>query len=182
MILLFLLLFGFLNGWFPSVQKSSPVTPDSVSGRPIFTLKTDPQQLERLINDQLKESGDDKISFQVAIDQKVVLSGNYKLLFTGIPFSMTFEPSVSNGDILLKEAEVKLSGLDLPDEEVLQFFKNSSNLPEWVVIQPDRRQITIDPSKIAVMDGMVMRADTIDLGNDTIIFSIYEESESESGQ
>ncbi|RYM02171.1 DUF2140 family protein [Sporolactobacillus sp. THM7-7] len=173
-ILMILLLFGLITGWFSGGDEAVRVSPNQPDGAAIFTVQANKNQLETMINEQLSKQQDEKLSYHVAIGHQVTLNGSFKLLFTGIPFSITFNPKVSQGNIILKEADVELGGLKLPDEEVLSFLKSGGDFPKWVVIQPSKRQVYLDLSKIEIQDGMSVRAKTINLAEGNIALTIHQ--------
>lgn len=166
-------LFGLLTGGL----SSNSVTPGGLQpgskNAAIFTVKANKQQLETLINDQIRSNKNSRLTYQVSIGNQVALNGRYRLLFTGIPFSLTFNPVVSNGDILLKESEVKLGSIKLPDQQVLSFLKAGSKFPKWVVIQPDKRQVYINLTSVKIQNGMYLRAKTIDLPKNDVSFTVH---------
>lgn len=127
-----------------------------------------------MINDQIRGNQNGRLSYQVSIGDHVVLKGNYKLLFTGIPFTLTFDPVVSHGAILLKESDVQLGGLKLPDKEVLNFLKISAGFPDWVVFQPDKKQIYIDLAKTSIQKGLYFQAETINLPKNIVSFTVHQ--------
>lgn len=139
----------------------------------IFTVQANKQQLETLINDQIHTDKNARLSYRVAIGDQVALNGNYRLLFTGIPFSLTFNPVVSHGDIILKESEVKLGSIRLPDKQVLSFLKAGSQFPKWVIIQPDKRQIYINLTAVQIQQGLYLQAEKIDLPKNIVSFTVH---------
>lgn len=173
-LLAILLLTGLLTNGFTARSTLPAKVQDTAKGQPIFTVQANKQQLETLINRQMKNSKDHKLTYQVAIGNQVELKGTYRLLFTGIPFLLKFNPSVSNGDIVLKESEVKLGRIRLPDQEVLGFLKVGTNFPKWVIIRPSERQVYINLSQIKMQGGMFLRAKSIDLANNDVSFNVYQ--------
>lgn len=140
----------------------------------VFTIQAEKAQLQRLINERFAKKDDQKLSYRVTIGDRVTLSGDFRLLFTGIPFSLTFIPRVSGGDVILRETDVKLGKVRLPDEEVLAFLQSGADLPKWIVIQPKERQIYVKLTDVQVQKGLYLRADTINLPDNQIIFSVHE--------
>jgi Uncharacterized protein conserved in bacteria len=169
-----LLLAGFLTQGF-SANSALPVkVQDAAKGQPIFTVQANKQQLETMINHQMNGTKDSKLTYQVLIGDQVELKGTYRLLFTGIPFSLKFNPTVSNGDIVLKESEVKLGSIRLPDQEVLGFLKAGNSFPSWVLIRPNQRQVYINLSQIKMQGGLFLRAKTMDLPHNDVSFNVYQ--------
>ncbi|MDN3955734.1 YpmS family protein [Sporolactobacillus laevolacticus] len=160
------------NG-FSSKDGALPRT-DRTQGQAIFSVQANKQQLENMINDQIDSNQNKRLSYHVDIGDQLVLNGKYKLLFTAIPFSLTFTPGVQNGDVVLKETNVKLGSLPLPDKQVLSFLKSGSDFPKWVVIQPNKRQIYINLTQVQVQQGLYLRAETINLPHNDVTFSVHQ--------
>ncbi|RYL93126.1 DUF2140 family protein [Sporolactobacillus sp. THM7-4] len=170
------LIFGLLTDWFSGGQPVN-VPPHRSAGQAVFTVQANKKQLEAMINSQINKDLDPRLSYSVKINDQLILSGKYKLLFTAIPFSITFDPAVSQGNIILKEADVKLGSLKLPDKEVLNFLKSGSGFPKWVIIQPDQQQIYIDLTQVEIQKGLSLQAKTINLAEDTISFTVHQKPE-----
>ncbi|CAM3150956.1 uncharacterized protein YpmS [Sporolactobacillus spathodeae] len=149
---------------------------DRQTNRAIFSVQANKEQLQSLINQQIADNRDKRLSYHVAIGDQVVLKGSYKLLFTGIPFSLSFEPVVSNGDIILKETGVRLGDVKLPDEEVLAFLKSGTKFPKWVAIQPAKKQVYLNLTRVQVQKGLYLRAETINLPQNIVSFSVHQKS------
>jgi uncharacterized protein YpmS len=147
---------------------------DKSRSEAIFTVQANRQQLESLINNQIRSAENDRLTYHVTIGKHLVLKGHFRLLFTGIPFSLTFDPKVSHGDIILKEADVKIGSLNLPDKEVLSFLKAGTDFPEWVVINPNHREIYINLTQVKIQDGLYLRAETINLP-DEVSFTVHQQ-------
>ncbi|QAA23102.1 DUF2140 domain-containing protein [Sporolactobacillus terrae] len=168
-----IIVMGKLTNGFSSSDTPEPQT-DRTKGQAIFTVQANKQQLENMINDQIDSGANKRLSYHVSIGEQIVLEGKYKLLFTAIPFSLSFQPKVASGDIILKETAVKLGSIPLPDQEVLSFFKSGSNFPKWVVIQPNKRQIYINLTQVEVQKDLYLRAKTIDLPHNDVSFSVHQ--------
>ncbi|MCQ2008749.1 MAG: YpmS family protein [Sporolactobacillus sp.] len=164
---------GMLTNGFSATDSPTPQT-DRTEGKAIFSVQANKQQLENMINDQIDSNGNNRLTYHIDIGDQVVLNGKYKLLFTAIPFSLTFTPSVSNGDIVLKETDVKLGSIPLPDKQVLSFLKSGSKFPKWVAIQPNKRQIYINLTDVQVQKGLYLRAQTINLAKNDVTFSVHQ--------
>lgn len=173
-IVVFITLAVSLTGGFSRNETAPDNLLDQSKGAAIFTVQADKSQLEALINDQLRSSKNDRLDYRVVINRQFVIKGNYRLLFTGIPFTLTFNPTVSHGDIILNETDVKIGSLSLPDKEVLRFLKMGTDFPEWVVIRPEQRQIYIDLTKVEIQDGLYLRAKSIHLP-DEVSFTVHRQ-------
>ncbi|MCO7176847.1 YpmS family protein [Sporolactobacillus kofuensis] len=168
-----LVIVGMITNGFSTKDAPLPRT-DRTQGHAIFSVQANKQQLENMINDQIDSNRNKRLSYHVDINDQLVLNGKYKLLFTAIPFSLTFTPTVSNGDVVLKETNVKLGSLPLPDKQVLSFLKSGSKFPKWVVIQPNKRQIYINLTRVQVQKGLYLRAETMNLPKNDVTFSVHQ--------
>ncbi|MFT8318702.1 MAG: YpmS family protein [Sporolactobacillus sp.] len=167
---------AFLTGGF-STSKTSPenFTSQQTSDA-IFTVQANKKQLQSMINQQIADNKDKRLNYHVEIGDQVVLKGSYRLLFTGIPFSLSFAPEVNNGDIILKETNVRLGNLKLPDQEVLAFLKSGTRFPKWVVIQPSKRQVYINLTRVQVQKGLYLHAETINLPGNDVSFTVHQKA------
>jgi uncharacterized protein YpmS len=171
-LLVVLLLFVFLTGFF------APKTPlpkaEKGSSPAIFTVQANKKQLETLINESIQANSTKKLNYRVSIGNQVELKGSYRLLFTAIPFSLSFSPQVSGGDVILRETSVKIGSVRLPDRAVLGFLKSGTNFPKWVLIQPQQRQVYLNLTKAEIQDGFYLRAKSIDLPHNVIAFTVHQ--------
>ncbi|MCL1630700.1 YpmS family protein [Sporolactobacillus sp. CPB3-1] len=172
-LLALLVFFAFLTNGFSSPDSPTPHV-NRTKGQAIFSVQANKQQLENMINDQIDSGNNKRLSYHVNIGDQLVLNGKYKLLFTAIPFSLTFTPKVSDGDLVLKETDVKLGSIPLPDKQVLSFLKMGSKFPKWVVIQPEQRQVYIHLTDVEVQKGLYLRAQTVNLPNNEVSFSVHQ--------
>lgn len=175
-VLALVVLMAFLTGGFSASNQSPENFTSQQTSDAIFTVQANKKQLQSMINQQIADSKDKRLSYHVAIGDQVVLKGSYRLLFTGIPFSLTFVPKVSNGDIILKETNVRLGDMKLPDEEVLAFLKSGTRFPKWVVVQPSKRQIYINLTKIQVQKGLYLHAETINLPGNDVSLTVHQKA------
>ncbi|MFT8362861.1 MAG: YpmS family protein [Sporolactobacillus sp.] len=166
----------YLSAGFSGEQATPESYSDQQTNRAIFSVQANKTQLQSLINQQITDSGDKRLSYHVEIGDQVVLKGSYKLLFTGIPFSLAFKPIVSNGDVVLRETSVRLGDVKLPDEEVLAFLKSGTKFPKWVAIQPAKKQVYLNLTRVQVQKGLYLRAEVINLPKNIVSFSVHQKN------
>ena len=100
--------------------------------------------------------------------------GDLKLFGLGIPFTMNFNPAVDKqGNIVLKEKDVKLGGFNLPESQVLKFIKVGANLPSWVYVYPNQKEIYIHLNSVVIKDRFYLKAEEIDIPKNKIIFHMF---------
>jgi uncharacterized protein YpmS len=143
---------------------------------PMFTVSTTKQQLESLANQQLKEYND-KGSLKYVLDlqkKDVVLKGAITLIGYQVPYEMKFTPKVvEGGNLMLNQHSIRLGLFNLPVDRVLEYVKQSADLPDWVKILPDKKKVYIALEDIRIEDRFYLQARQFDLKNNHIQFSVY---------
>ncbi|WP_146551895.1 YpmS family protein [Rummeliibacillus sp. SL167] len=108
----------------------------------------------RLISSSMKGS---KIPVKMYINEEdVILSGTLPVFDMDLPIVMTFEPTIEEGNLLLKQKTVEVGMLDIPPATALKLLKDSVDLPSWMVIQPKEEQIYLNLTEmdIPLSDGL----------------------------
>lgn len=142
---------------------------------PVFTISADKNELTKLVNQKLNKKKEGNITYQVNIQNDVRINGNISVFGGKIPFIMAFDPQVTkSGEVVLKETTFRLGRVALPEDEVLNFIKTGTNLPNWVTIEPYKKQIDVNLSKYPIQNSFYLKADKIDLKTNTITFSVYQ--------
>jgi len=117
-------------------------------------VHTTPKDFEnmanRLIESSMKTS---KIPVKMYVDQEVKLQSTLTVFEMDLPITMTFEPSIEDGNLLLKQKTVEVGMLDIPPKTALKLLKDSVDLPDWMVIQPKEEQIYLNLTKMNVPLG-----------------------------
>ncbi|MBU5210039.1 MULTISPECIES: YpmS family protein [Heyndrickxia] len=136
-------------------------------------VKSNKKDLTNLINHYIqKENLNGPIDYSVNLDNEVELFGTMQIFSEDVQLKMTFEPvALKNGDLLLKQKSILIGDLNLPVSYVLKFIQKSYKLPEWVTIVPNEEVIYVGLHDLKV-NNMTVRANTFDLENDDIEFSL----------
>lgn len=117
-------------------------------------VHTTPKDFEnmanRLIESSMKTS---KIPVTMSIDQDVKLQSTLTVFEMNLPIAMTFEPTIVDGNLLLKQKTVEVGMLDIPPNTALKLLKDSVDLPSWMVIQPNEEQIYLNLTEMHVPLG-----------------------------
>ena len=109
-----------------------------------------------------------------ASNQMVLFEGEYVLLGQKIPLYIYFQPSkLDDGSVLLTVSEVSAGTLGLPRAEILTYLKKNYKLPDFISVDVEASSILIQTTVITNNLGIYVKANTIDLYNDQIIFDIY---------
>ena len=91
------------------------------------------------------------------------------------PLYIYFQPSkLENGNILLTVKDFSVGTFQIPQRMVLQLLSKNKNIPEFIQISPKQSTITIVLPEIDNDFGIYVKANTIDLYNDKIVFDLYQ--------
>lgn len=104
----------------------------------------------RLISSSMKDS---KIPVKMYVNEDVTLSGTLPVFDMDLPIVMAFEPTIVDGNLLLKQKTVEVGMLDIPPATVLKLLKDSVDLPSWMVIQPKEEQIYLNLTEMDIPLG-----------------------------
>ena len=90
------------------------------------------------------------------------------------PLYIYFQPSkIEDGSILLTLKDFSVGTLKLPKKTVMQVLSTNKDLPDFVKIDSKEATIKIELAKIKNEMDFYVKANTIDLYNDQIIFDLY---------
>lgn len=101
----------------------------------------------QLISNSMKGSN---IPVKMYVDDYVTLSGTLPVFDMDLPIVMKFEPSIVDGNLLLKQKTIEVGMLDIPPETALKLLKDSVELPSWMVVQPKEEQIYINLTEMNI--------------------------------
>lgn len=135
-----------------------------------FLIKTDKNDLNQLINHYIeKEKLNGPIHYSVLLSDEVVLFGEIEVFSQTLQLIMTFDSeALDNGDLLLKQNSLSLGGVKLPVSYILKFIKDAYKLPEWVIIQPNDKQIYVALQNMRLNNGIQIRAQKFDIAKNEI--------------
>ena len=137
----------------PMAETPNPTVRELPNGSHL-EVHTTPKDFEnmanRLIESSMKTS---KIPVKMYVDQEVKLQSTLTVFEMDLPITMTFEPSIEDGNLLLKQKTVEVGMLDIPPKTALKLLKDSVDLPDWMVIQPKEEQIYLNLTKMNVPLG-----------------------------
>ncbi|WP_338453293.1 YpmS family protein [Niallia oryzisoli] len=138
-----------------------------------FQVRTNKQDLNKVINHYLEEELSGKIDYKLILTDEVELYGSLPVFSSEVEMKMTFEPhALENGDIELEQKTMSIGKLSLPVPLVLEFIKDSYEVPEWVVIQPDKEKIYLSLQNMKLKSNFKVRVEEFQLKNDDILFSL----------
>ena len=141
-------------------------------GQASFTAGVDRKELNALVEQYLNNDPalKDKFRFEMTKSGMMVY-GTYKLLGQNVDFGMKMVPEVTkNGGILLHAKSVAVGQLPLPVKYVMGYLGNMVDLPKWLTIDTSEQTILIDLGKTPKVQGMRVKAVTIDPAKDKFLF------------
>lgn len=144
----------------------------------IGTFTTTRDQLNDTVATYLKDYQTKDFSYKLyASNQQVLFEGEYAILGQKVPLYIYFQPSkLEDGSVLLTVSEISAGTLYLPKREILTYLKKNYKLPAFIHIDADKATILIQLSAMKNELDIYVKANTIDLYNDQIIFDIYRKN------
>jgi uncharacterized protein YpmS len=138
-----------------------------------FQVKTNKQDLNRVIDHYLEEEFSTAFDYDVLLTDEVELSGILPVFSSAVDLKLTFEPhALENGDLELQQKNISIGRLNLPVPLVLKFVQDSYSLPDWVMIQPNEEKVYVSLQNMKLKSNLKVRVDEFNLKNDQIIFSL----------
>lgn len=144
----------------------------------IGTFTTTRDQLNDTVATYLEDYQSKDFSYKLyASNQQVLFEGEYAILGQKIPLYIYFQPSkLEDGSVLLTVSEISAGTLNLPKAEILNYLKKNYKLPDFISIDAKNATILIQLSAMKNDLDIYVKANTIDLYNDQIIFDIYRKN------
>ena len=101
------------------------------------------------------------------------MHGDIELIGHIVRLEVELEPEVTeHGGLLLTQKRFKAGGLPLPSTLVLGYVRQSFHFPDWIQIDPSRRQIHAATTAMQTGSGMRIRVREFDLAADKLRFDI----------
>lgn len=144
-----------------------------------FTVRSSKQNVTELVNAYLdKALQDTDGKYTIEMDEDVQFFGSVEAFNTDIPVSIRMEPIVQeNGDLILQQTEMSLGLLLLPKNKILEYVNKQIDLPDWIIIDPDREQIYVAVTEMDIKSNFNIRIEQFDLVNDRLSFRIQVPNE-----
>ena len=148
-------------------------TIDSTQKKVALQIKTNKQDLNRVINHYLEKELSSTYDYRVLLTDQVELYGAIPIFNEELNVKLTFEPkSLENGDLELQQKNMSIGNLSLPPSLVLKFIQNSYSLPEWIMIQPSEEKIYVSLQNFKLKSNFTVTVDEFNLKDDDIRFSL----------
>lgn len=162
-----------------SDQQTVPRNAKVDDSRSEFIITTHKQDLNKLINHYIEKEGlNGPIHYDVYLTEEVELYGEVSLFSQILQLKMTFEPrALENGDLILEQKDVYLGDVKLPVSYILKFIRDAYKLPDWVIIQPNEKQVYVALQQMRLNNGIQVRVQEFDLKDDRISLRMLVPSE-----
>ena len=148
-------------------------TIESTEKQVALQIKTNKQDLNRVINHYLDTELSSTYDYQVLLTDQVELYGAIPIFNEELNVKLTFEPkSLENGDLELQQKNMSIGNLSLPPSLVLKFIQNSFSFPEWIMIQPSKEKIYVSLNNFKLKSNFKVLVDEFNLKDDDIRFSL----------
>lgn len=141
----------------------------------VMTISSTKADLNRMIEQFLKRYTDqEKIKYQVWIEEDIRLTGSVQVFRRDVGTQIHFDPVVmKNGDLLLKASSMRIGALPVPIHKVLGYIRTYYDLPEWVAIEPNEKQVLVHLSKMKEVGPFKARVTAFDPVADHFKFELY---------
>ena len=148
-------------------------TIDPTQKQVALQIKTNKQDLNRVINHYLEKELSSTYDYRVLLTDQVELYGAIPIFNEELNVKLTFEPKpLENGDLELQQKNMSIGNLSLPPSLVLKFIQNSYSLPEWIMIQPSKEKIYVSLNTFKLKSNFKVLVDEFNLKDDDIRFSL----------
>lgn len=156
-------------------EDTSQITVKKGPESKIGTFTSTRDQLNDTVATYLKDYQTKDFTYKLyASNQQVLFEGEYSIFSLKIPLYIYFQPSkLEDGSVLLSVSEVSAGTLSLPKSEILSYIKKNYKLPTFISVDADNATILIQLPAMDNEFGVYVKANTLDLYNDQIIFDIY---------
>lgn len=140
-----------------------------------FLISTEKNSLTELINHYLEEETDqENLQYRVELKENVNVYGVIKAFNKDIDMTLVLEPKVkSDGNMQLLVKVLSIGQLKLPVSYVLKYMNTYYDLPSYVIIDSGKKEIDIQLNKLTLENGLSARAESFNLKNDDITFTLY---------
>ena len=144
-------------------------------GTPVLSVNSNKEQINSLIDFYLEQyQKDSDVKYHFTLENQALLTGEFKILNYPLTFYLYFDPYVTdNGNVQLKASSLSIGTLTIPIKQVMSMIEKNFKLPDWVEVNPDEHTIMIRFDQFRLQNGLFIRAEKIDLVDDTIQINLY---------
>jgi uncharacterized protein YpmS len=113
------------------------------------------------------------IPVHMYINEEVSLVSELSVFGMELPITMKFDPTIDeDGNLILKQTNVEVGMLNIPPSTALKLLNDSVDLPSWMVIRPNKEEVYMGLTEIAVLSGSRMQAKEFNLKEGKIILEV----------
>ncbi|WP_338749477.1 YpmS family protein [Bacillus sp. FJAT-52991] len=158
---------------FSPMKDDAIPTSTPLEGAVEFQMTSNKEDLNRLIQSYIEEEAKNSpIELNMYLKDEVIMYGKIPVFSSDVDYKLTFEPkALENGDIMLKQKELKVGQVNLPVSYVMNAAKNAYPFPDWVKFMPNDQMIYLSLNDLELENGMKVRADQFNLKKDDIQFT-----------
>jgi len=140
-----------------------------------MTVTIGKEEVAAIVNNYIaKKQETYPLDYYIQITDRVELLSKIRMFGRFVDFVITFEPTVDErGNIKLIDPEISLGELRLPVQHVLRYIEKNARFPEGIYVLPREKMIYIDFTKLKILNNYQVKAETFDLKNNQITFSLY---------
>ncbi|WP_052343532.1 YpmS family protein [Bacillus massiliigorillae] len=137
-------------------------------------IQSKKESINQLIQNYIASQPKNKtIESQVVLDDYIEFYSKIPVFDMELQLAMTFTPvPLKNGDLLLKQRSMELGKMQLPVSYVLNFIKKENELPEWITIDPKKKQIYVALTDLEFDQGLMLKVNKFNLKEDDISFRL----------
>lgn len=120
---------------------------------------------------QMEEEGS---SYQIEIEEELVLSANLQIIGLELPLTLTFDPyATEDGNLQLRAKSMELASLSLPVSAVLSVLDNQMDLPSYIDLDSEEKIILVDFSDLRNYYPYGVELEKVDLKNNDIQLKLF---------
>jgi len=155
-----------------SIRKPITIKKDEYA---IFEIETDKETVTQLVNEYLqKEVPNQPLSYQVDIQEEVILYGSLIAFGRELQLTLSFLPEVTNeGNVVLNVQNLSVGKLSLPISYVLNYVKKHYELPKEVTIEPKKSRVVVQMTDITLKNDYKVKLKSINLKENKISAELY---------
>lgn len=168
--------------WATSPTDDVPISTQNIAAKPsdsVLLVETTADDFEQIAMKYMEEElQNSALPIDFVVDESIVLSSELTVFGVAVPFSMTFDPQVTeDGNIQLKQTSVNVGKLNLPPITVLKLMDDAVEFPGWIVVMPNEEQIFVNLAQLPLTSGAHVKAKEIDLQNNHILLEVIVPNE-----
>lgn len=139
------------------------------------------ESLAAFINTYLEKESSPDLDYQIEIDDEFHIVGAIRAFSSTVDARVSFRPTVEkNGDVVLDVTRFSIGKLNVPISMVLNYMAQFYDLPDFVHVRSDDKEIQVRLSEMPLKNGMYVKAKDIDLEKDQIEFVYYQPAQTDS--